>query len=129
MVDSTDNTENRIGLMHGRWVVLFKVSLVLMPAFLAWMGWVTANIYYQKSWMSLGPRFTPSHAEALETRIVANNDRKLELLARTITEKLDQINVTLAALPKEIPPRWWENYVREQLNDHETRIKKLEQKP
>ena len=44
---------------------------------------------------------------------------------------MNDINVKLAALPAslQMPPKWWEDYVRSQLADHNERLKDLEKRP
>lgn len=94
-----------------------------MPFIVAWAVWVTSAVFSLNAWMSLGPRFTPDKADAMETRIVAGTDRKIELLAKSITDGIGELKLELAAIPKESPPKWWEAYVREQLLDLNTRVK------
>ena len=44
---------------------------------------------------------------------------------------MNDINVKLASLPAtlQLPPKWWEDYVRNNLADHNERLKLLERKP
>ena len=116
--------------MNGPFAWLFKLLLATYPPFLAamiaWGSWVTANIMKLEAQASLGPRFTAEHGVAMETRITAQTDQKLSVLAKVISEDLAVIRLAVQGLPKETPPKWWEDYVREKLRDIEIRVNKLE---
>lgn len=122
----TGELESRLGLVHGIWLVLFKVSLLLLPFGIGWGVWVTGEVYKAQAWMSLGPRFTPAHASEMEIRTRAETDRKIEALARTIAADISDIKLSISKLPTEVPPKWWEDYVRENFASHDRRIRELE---
>ena len=124
---STQN-DNRLGTIHGAWLWMFKVALAMTPFAIGWGVWVTTNIFEYRAWSDLGPRFTPANAEAMELRLTAGTDRKIEILASVIRKDLDEIKTRISELPKESPPKWWEDFVRERILEHGERIKALEQR-
>jgi len=45
-----------------------------------------------------------------------------------IASDISAIRQSLAKMPDQLPPKWWEDYVREKLHDTDLRIKQLEKK-
>lgn len=119
-------TENRLGTIHGFWLLLFKAVLASMPLVLAWGIWVTSNVFEYRSWQSLGPRFTQDQAASLETRVMANTEAKITILAGALKDDLHTIKLKLAEFPKELPPKWWEDWVRAKFLEHDERLQKIE---
>ena len=124
----TSNNERRLWTVHGVWVILFKAALAGVPLILPWMVWVTSHVYRTKNWMDQGPRYTQVHANTLEMRMTALVDSKLAVLSSQIKDDLATIKLQLAKMPEQLPPKWWEDWVRERVKEHDERIKQLEQK-
>jgi hypothetical protein len=124
----TSNNERRLGTVHGVWVLLFKIALAGMPLFAFWATWVTSNIWRIQTWMSQGPRYTQTNATILEAQITSQTDAKLSTLNSQVMTELNNIKMSLAKLPEQLPPKWWEDWVRERVKEHDERIKQLEQK-
>ena len=103
-----------IGELNGKWSMLFKVSLVATPLaitlIVSWGTWATAKVYAHdlaigrlEAWKDIGPRFTPSDAQALELRvkqdIAAVNQRRFdEVIAKVevLTTAINDLKVALA---------------------------------
>ena len=66
------STEDRL-YMNGRWLVWFKITLVILPVALtllfAWAAWLTAEQFSDRAFRQAGPRYTSLDAEALELRL------------------------------------------------------------
>jgi hypothetical protein len=104
-----------IGELNGKWAILFKVSLVLMPIFtgviITWGTWTTSRIYNHdieiariRAFIDQGPRFTANDAQALELRVISriadSNERKFsELLGKLqlLTDSITELKVKLAS--------------------------------
>jgi hypothetical protein len=126
---SDDSNANRLGTVHGAWLILFKAVLAMAPFGMAFAVWVTSNIFRMQAWMAEGPRYTQTHANTLETRLTAATDAKLATLAGSLKDDLTAIKLSLSDLPKTTPPKWWEDWVRENIKDHDDRLKALEKNP
>ena len=120
------DNEARLGNVHGVWIWLIKAALVLMPGILAWHVWVTATLYRNKSSQDLALQIANDKIDAVEIRSAAAFDQKLSVLATAIKEDLHAIKITLGQMPMQVPPDWWEQWVREQFRAHDERLKTLE---
>lgn len=114
----------------------------IVCGFLAWWASTMNNeiksvhleIQSLKEWRAetSGSRYTSKdhalYAEAQAAELARLWKAQNELQSQWIRE-VSAIRESIAALPKDNPPKWFETYVREGLSTHEQRISALEKKP
>jgi hypothetical protein len=122
--------QKRLGELNGFHASMFKVAMATYPLFLTWMAgftiWVAASLFELKAQANVGRRFTGEMADSMAMQLNATVDSKLNMLAGTIAKDITDIRIALQAMPKETPPKWWEDYVRENIKAHDERLKRLE---
>ena len=98
----------RVGELNGKWSILFRVSLVLMPFLVAWAAFVTRAVY------------------DIRQDMAASHARYEVWMARTEGNRFTQSDwaVSLKQLNDDMPPRW----VRDALKRHERQIEKMHEK-
>jgi hypothetical protein len=113
-----------IGELNGKWASLFKISLVVTPLFISlvvtWGAWATQAVYGHDSRLAKlegfageGERFTKSQADKMRAELQSEWLKEISEIRRQI----DTLPQTL-----QIPPPWWEQYVREEFNRMNRRI-------
>jgi hypothetical protein len=127
----------------GKWVkitqlILTAVAVTAIP----WCVWATSRIHSMdvsvaklEMFASAGGRFTAEHGQNLRLELAAQqaleNTKIWQELANIQGKWLKEIstlNTQIATMPQtlQLPPKWWEEYVKSEFARHENRITALE---
>jgi hypothetical protein len=116
------------------WKILGWIFDALGALALGFCIWMATEITDLKVWRAetAGNRFTAGMQADYASRQAAEISGIWREMANMKTEWLREINamnLKLTQLPQtlQVPPKWWEDYVRGMLSEHGTRIKELEQ--
>jgi hypothetical protein len=121
-------------------IIMTGVAITAIP----WCIWVTSRIHSMdlsiaklETFASAGGRFTSEHGQALRLEIQAQTAaesakiwQELANIQNRWLKEISAINTQMATLPQtlQLPPRWWEEYVRNEFNNQDKRISLLESK-
>ena len=121
-------------------VIVGTVVVTVVP----WCVWVTSRIHAMdvavsrlQDFAQVGDRFTTAHGDRLKLEVQAeisnNMSRTWQELAAIKSEwlkELSAINTQIAMIPQtlQIPPKWWEGYVRDEFRKTDERLRQLENK-
>jgi hypothetical protein len=129
---------------NDKWVkvtqlILTAVALTAVP----WCIWTTTRIHSMdvsivklETFASAGGRFTAEHGQNMRLEIAAQhaseNSKIWQELANIQSKWLKEIstlNTQIATMPQtlQIPPEWWEEYVKTEFARHNARIAALEE--
>ena len=117
---------------NGKWIKITQLLLtVIAVTAVPWCVWATARIHHielgvreLETFAAVGGRFTQENARTLRLELMSLHAAELA----TVWKELNTLNTQVATLPQTltIPPKWWEEFVRTELNRLDRRISTLE---
>jgi hypothetical protein len=127
----------------GKWVkitqlILTAVAVTAIP----WCVWATSRIHSMdvsvaklEMFASAGGRFTAEQAQTLRLEIAAQHAsentkiwQELANIQSRWLKEMSTLNTQIATMPQQLqlPPKWWEDYVRSEFERLNGRITSLE---
>ena len=126
---------DRTGSVMNPWNILGWIFDALGACALAYCIWVAGEITELKEWRAetAGNRWNSQMQADFAAKQTVEFARMWQEMAAMKTDwlkSINEVNLKLAQLPGtlQVPPKWWEDYVRQNLQDHNDRLRVLEEK-
>lgn len=117
------------------WTILGWIFDALGASALAFCVWMATEIADLKEWRAetSGNRWSSLNQVDYAQKQTAEITRIWQEMAIMKTDwlkSIGEVNLKLAQLPQslQVPPKWWEEYVRENIRSHDDRLKALEKR-